>query len=80
VPPTRGVYKGEAESELSVLVTVLPVDAPEPEELPRTTVIPLEVALCRCSNPIGAAATTATATDLPPGVFPIHSIRQLQLL
>ena len=39
VPPTRGVYKGEAESELSVLVTVLPVDAPEPEELPPTTVI-----------------------------------------
>ncbi len=39
VPPTRGVYKGEAESELSVLVTVLPVDAPEPEELPATTVI-----------------------------------------
>jgi transglutaminase-like putative cysteine protease len=39
VPPTRGVYKGEAESELSVLVTVLPVDAPEPEELPPTTVV-----------------------------------------
>jgi transglutaminase-like putative cysteine protease len=39
VPPTRGIYKGEAESELSVLVTVLPVDAPEPEELPPTTVI-----------------------------------------
>jgi transglutaminase-like putative cysteine protease len=39
VPPTRGVYKGEAESELSVLVVVSPVDAPEPEELPPTTVI-----------------------------------------
>jgi transglutaminase-like putative cysteine protease len=39
VPPTRGVYKGEAESELSVLVTVLPVDAPEPEEMPPTTVV-----------------------------------------
>jgi transglutaminase-like putative cysteine protease len=38
VPPTRGVYKGDAESELSVLVTVMPVDAPEPEELPPTTV------------------------------------------
>jgi transglutaminase-like putative cysteine protease len=38
VPPTRGVYKGEAESDLSVLVTVTPVDAPEPEELPPTTV------------------------------------------
>jgi transglutaminase-like putative cysteine protease len=39
VPPTRGVYKGEAESELSVTVSVSPVDAPEPEELPPTTVI-----------------------------------------
>jgi transglutaminase-like putative cysteine protease len=39
VPPTRGVYKGEAESELSVRVAVSPVDAPEPEELPPTTVI-----------------------------------------
>jgi transglutaminase-like putative cysteine protease len=39
VPPTRGVYKGDAESELSVMVAVLPMDAPEPEELPPTTVI-----------------------------------------
>ncbi len=33
VPPTRGVYKGEAQSELSVAVTVSPADAvaPEPE-------------------------------------------------
>jgi len=34
VPPTRGVHKGEAESELSVMVSVTPVDAPAPEELP----------------------------------------------
>ena len=39
VPSTRGVYKGEAESGLSVMVAVSPVDAPEPEELPPTTVI-----------------------------------------
>lgn len=39
VPPTRGVYKGEAESELSVMVSVSSMDAPEPEELPPTTVI-----------------------------------------
>jgi len=39
VPPTRGVYKGEAESELRVMVAVSPVNAPEPEELPPTTVI-----------------------------------------
>ena len=39
VPPTRGVYKGEVESELSVTVTVTPSDAPPPEELPPATVI-----------------------------------------
>ncbi|GAC1660963.1 MAG: transglutaminase family protein [Candidatus Acidiferrum sp.] len=39
VPPTRGVYKGEAESELSVAVTVAPVGAPEPEDLPPAVVI-----------------------------------------
>lgn len=39
VPPTRGVYKGEAESELSVAVTVAPTDAPLPEELPPLTVV-----------------------------------------
>ena len=33
VPPTRGVHRGEAESELSVLVTVSKVDAPRPEDL-----------------------------------------------
>jgi len=32
VPPTRGVYKGEARSELSVAVTVSPSDAPPPEQ------------------------------------------------
>jgi len=31
VPPTRGVYKGEAQSELSVAVTVSPADTAEPE-------------------------------------------------
>ncbi len=39
VPPTRGVFKGEPENELSVLVTVSSVDTPEPEELPPATVI-----------------------------------------
>jgi len=39
VPPTRGVYKGEAASELSVLVTVAPSDAPLPEELPPAFVV-----------------------------------------
>src|SRR5271170_902588 len=33
VPPTRGVHRGEAESELRVLVTVSMVDAPKPEDL-----------------------------------------------
>ena len=31
VPPTRGVYKGEAQSELSVAVTVTPADSTAPE-------------------------------------------------
>ena len=39
VPPTRGVYKGEADSELSVRVIVQPVDAPQPEELPPAMVL-----------------------------------------
>jgi transglutaminase-like putative cysteine protease len=34
VPPTRGVHRGEAESELSVRVTVSETDSPQPEELP----------------------------------------------
>ena len=33
VPPTRGVYKGGGESELSVSVTVSLADAPTPEDL-----------------------------------------------
>jgi transglutaminase-like putative cysteine protease len=33
VPPTRGVYKGGAESELSVSVTVALSDAPAPEDV-----------------------------------------------
>jgi len=39
VPPTRGVYKGDAESELSVRVTVAPVDAPQPDQLPPAMVL-----------------------------------------
>ncbi len=38
VPPTRGVYKGDAESELSVTVVVSPAEAPLPEEMPPATV------------------------------------------
>jgi transglutaminase-like putative cysteine protease len=33
VPPTRGVHRGEAESELRVSVTVSSVDAPKPEDM-----------------------------------------------
>jgi transglutaminase-like putative cysteine protease len=39
VPPTRGVHKGEAQSALSVAVTVGPSDAPPPIQLPPTLVI-----------------------------------------
>jgi transglutaminase-like putative cysteine protease len=38
VPPTRGVYKGEAESELGVTVTVAQADAPPPQDMPPATV------------------------------------------
>ncbi|HEY1800106.1 MAG TPA: transglutaminase family protein [Terriglobales bacterium] len=33
VPPTRGVYKGDSESDLSVVVTVATSDMPPPEEM-----------------------------------------------
>lgn len=39
VPPTRGVYKGEAESELSVAVVVSPSDAPPPAQLAPAIII-----------------------------------------
>jgi transglutaminase-like putative cysteine protease len=50
VPPTRGVYKGESQSELSVAVTVSPADhiAPEPiapSFVVRSRPVPARVAL-----------------------------------
>jgi transglutaminase-like putative cysteine protease len=44
VPPTRGVFKGDAGSELSVSVMVAPADAPTPEEIipAYTTWLPME--------------------------------------
>jgi transglutaminase-like putative cysteine protease len=39
VPPTRGVFKGGAESELSVSVAVALADAPAPQDLAPTMVI-----------------------------------------
>jgi transglutaminase-like putative cysteine protease len=39
VPPTRGVHKGGAHSELSVAVTVSPSDAPPPEQVSPALVI-----------------------------------------
>ncbi len=39
VPPTRGVYKGDAESELNVVVTVATSDMPPPEEMVPTMVV-----------------------------------------
>ncbi len=51
VPPTRGVYKGEAHSKLSVAVTVSPSDAPLPEEpAPSSIVIQSRPAFTR-ANP-----------------------------
>ena len=39
VPPTRGVYKGDAEGELSVNVSVSPSDAPQQETLAPVPVV-----------------------------------------
>jgi transglutaminase-like putative cysteine protease len=39
VPPTRGVYRGEAHSGMSVAVTVSPSDVPPPEQAPPSIVI-----------------------------------------
>jgi transglutaminase-like putative cysteine protease len=50
VPPTRGVYKGEAQSELSVAVTVSPSDAPPPEQSAPSIVIQSRPVLARASS------------------------------
>jgi transglutaminase-like putative cysteine protease len=50
VPPTRGVYKGEAESALSVAVTVSPADAKLPEPAPPNMVIQSRPALLRANS------------------------------
>jgi transglutaminase-like putative cysteine protease len=42
VPPTRGIFKGEAESELSVAVQVAPFEGPLPE-LPAPAFEPLPI-------------------------------------
>src|SRR5271166_198731 len=47
VPPTRGVHKGEAQSELSVAVTVSPSDAPPPQQATPTVVIQSRPTLVR---------------------------------
>jgi transglutaminase-like putative cysteine protease len=39
VPPTKGVFKGDADSELAVAVRVSPANAPLPEELPPASVV-----------------------------------------
>jgi transglutaminase-like putative cysteine protease len=52
VPPTRGVHRGEAESELRVSVTVSAVDAPRPEDLGPAMII-------RSHRPSAAAMSEA---------------------
>jgi transglutaminase-like putative cysteine protease len=52
VPPTRGVYKGEAQSELIVAVTVSPSDAPAPEQTAPSIVIQSRLVFAR-ANPRG---------------------------
>jgi transglutaminase-like putative cysteine protease len=50
VPPTRGVYKGEAQSELSVAVTVSPSDGPPPEQPAPSIVIQSRPVFARISS------------------------------
>jgi transglutaminase-like putative cysteine protease len=49
VPPTRGVYKGEAQSELSVAVTVSPADTLAPERVSPSFVVRSKPVLARPS-------------------------------
>jgi len=49
VPPTRGVYKGDATSELSVSVTVSPSNRPLPEELMPSVVLQPRIVPSRSS-------------------------------
>src|SRR5580704_16461856 len=49
VPPTRGVYKGEAESELSVAVTVSAADSRAPEPITPSFVIRSRPVLVRAA-------------------------------
>ncbi len=50
VPPTRGVHKGEALSELSVAVTVSPSDAPPPDPPAPSIVIQSRPVFARLSS------------------------------
>src|SRR5580704_3267470 len=49
VPPTRGVYKGEAQSELSVAVTVSPADSVAPEPVMPSFVVRSRPVLMRAA-------------------------------
>jgi transglutaminase-like putative cysteine protease len=49
VPPTRGVYKGEAQSELSVAVTVSPADSVAPEPMTPSFVVRSRPVLVRAA-------------------------------
>lgn len=55
VPPTRGVYKGDSQSELSVAVTVSPADKEAPDSAPPTFVVR--------SRPVLVRTTAAMRAD-----------------
>jgi len=50
VPPTRGVYKGEAHSQLSVAVAVSPADSPLPEPASQSVTIQPRPSLVRAKS------------------------------
>jgi transglutaminase-like putative cysteine protease len=54
VPPTRGVHRGESESELTVKVHVSSVDAPKPEDLAPAMVLRTKRAAANASSNLDA--------------------------
>ena len=59
VPPTRGVYKGEAQSELSVAVTVSPADSVAPGAGDAKLRSAVETGAGACDRAFGSGTTTA---------------------
>ena len=74
VPPTKGIFKGESESQLTVSVRVAPSDAPPPPEQ-EITVPPEEwQAAIAAADEAEQSAATAAATTAATAVAPTRSL------